>query len=156
MTIKRATCQIEDLPSDSSPVYVWHPIALVKRIRLSLTLRRALALFHREKIQQPLPTVLELKPGEFVEVRSEEEILATLDKNGKFQGLTFLPEMFQFCGKTFRVFKRLEKMIVEGKGLRKIKNTVLLEKAICDGEAHGGCDRSCFCMWREAWLKRAE
>jgi len=47
-------------------------------------------------------------------------------------------------------------MIIETTGeLRKIRTpTVLLEGVFCDGRAHGNCDRSCFCFWREAWLKR--
>lgn len=38
--------------------------------------------------------------------------------------------------------------------LRKMKNTVLLEGAMCDGKAFSGCDRSCFHFWREVWLRR--
>jgi len=64
--------------------------------------------------------------------------------------------MRKYCGKRFRVYKRLEKIILETTGeLRTVRTpTVLLEEVFCDGEAHGGCDRSCFCFWREAWLKR--
>jgi hypothetical protein len=100
---------------------------------------------------------LNLQPGEWVEVRSAKEIFATLDAQGKLKGLRFTPEMVKFCGKKFRVYKRLEKIILEATGeLRKIKTpTVILEGVFCDGKAHGGCDRSCFCFWREAWLKRA-
>ncbi|MEM3702965.1 MAG: hypothetical protein QXX79_00880 [Candidatus Bathyarchaeia archaeon] len=100
---------------------------------------------------------LNLQPGEWVEVRSVKEIFATLDAQGKLKGLRFTPEMVKFCGKRFRVYKRLEKIILEATGeLRRIKTpTVLLEGVFCDGKAHGGCDRSCFCFWREAWLKRA-
>lgn len=100
--------------------------------------------------------VLNLQPGEWVEVRSVKEIFATLDAQGKLRGLHFIPEMVKFCGKRFKVYKRLEKIILEATGeLRKIRTpTVLLEGVFCDGKAHGGCDRSCFCFWREAWLKR--
>jgi hypothetical protein len=100
--------------------------------------------------------VLQLKPGEWVEVRSPKEIFATLDSQGKSKGLRFTPEMLKFCGKRFRVYKTLGKILLEATGeLRKIKTpTVLLEGVFCDGKAHGGCDRSCFCFWREAWLKR--
>jgi len=99
---------------------------------------------------------LNLKPGELVEVRSEKEILVTLDHRGKLKGLSFTPEMRKYCGGRFRVYKKLERIIVEATGeLRTIKSpTVLLEGVICDGKAHGGCDRTCFCFWREAWLKR--
>jgi len=99
---------------------------------------------------------LNLQPRELVEVRSEKEIFATLDHEGKLKGLRFNPEMRKYCGKRFRVYKRLEKIILETTGeLRTVRTpTVLLEGVFCDGEAHGGCDRSCFCFWREAWLKR--
>jgi hypothetical protein len=99
---------------------------------------------------------LNLAPGELVEVRSEEEILSTLDEKGKLKGVSFMPEMKEFCGKKFKVYKRIEKIRVESSGeIRKIKNpTVFLEGVVCDGKISGPCDRACFCWWREAWLKR--
>ena len=102
--------------------------------------------------------VLNLRPGERVEIRSAKEIFATLDEKGKLRGLRFTPEMAKFCGKRFRVYKKLENIIIETTGeLRKIKTTtVLLEGVFCDGKAHGNCDRSCFCFWREAWLRRID
>jgi hypothetical protein len=97
-----------------------------------------------------------LQPGDLVEVRSAKEIFATLDGQDKLRGLRFNPEMEKFCGKRFRVYKRMNKIILETTGeLRSIKTpTVLLEGVFCDGKAHGGCDRSCFCFWRENWLKK--
>jgi hypothetical protein len=97
-----------------------------------------------------------LKVGEWVEVRSAKEIFSTLDAHGKLRGLAFNPEMVKFCEKRFRVYKRLERIILESKGeLRKVRTpTVMLEGVFCDGSSHGGCDRSCFCFWREPWLKR--
>ena len=99
---------------------------------------------------------LDLKPIEWVEVRSEKEIFDTLDSQGKLRGLRFTPEMTKFCGKRFRVYKRLDKILLETTGeLRRIRTpTVILEGVFCDGTAHGGCDRSCFCFWRAEWLKR--
>jgi hypothetical protein len=100
--------------------------------------------------------VLNLQPGDWVEVRSAKEIFATLDGYDSLKGLQFTPEMANFCGKRFKVYKRVERIILEGTGeLRKINSpTVLLENAICDGAAHGGCDKSCFLFWREQWLKK--
>jgi hypothetical protein len=97
-----------------------------------------------------------LLPGDLVEVRSVREIFATLNGEDKLKGLRFNPEMAKFCGKRFRVYKRLDKIIVETTGeLRNIRTpTVLLEGVFCDGKAHGRCDRSCFGFWREAWLKK--
>ena len=36
--------------------------------------------------------------GEWVEVLSKEEILRTLDQNGRLEDLPFMPQMFRYCG----------------------------------------------------------
>jgi hypothetical protein len=99
---------------------------------------------------------LNLQPGDWVQVRSIDEISITLDKGGKYKGLFFMPEMEKFCGKKFKIFRRAEIIKLESTGeVRKLKSpTVLLEGVYCDGERHDGCDRACFHFWREAWLKR--
>ena len=103
-----------------------------------------------------VPEHLSLQPGEWVQVRSKEEILLTLDRDGKHRGLRFVPEMFDFCGQRFRVFKRVEKICIDNMpGVRTIKSTVLLEGGICKGGGIG-CDRACFHFWREGWLRRVE
>src|SRR5438046_2799366 len=93
--------------------------------------------------------------GSLVEVRTKAEILATLDKNGRLEGLPFMPEMFVFCGKCFRVYKRAHKTCdtVNQTGGRKMNAAVHLEGLRCNGEAHGGCQASCLLFWKEAWLK---
>jgi len=99
---------------------------------------------------------LGLRPGELVEVRTKEEILATLDGAGRLDGMPFMPEMLQFCGRRLRVLKRAEKScdtILEGIG-RRVYDTVHLEGVRCDGSAHDGCQALCLIWWREAWLKR--
>lgn len=98
---------------------------------------------------------LNLEEGDLVEVKSVREIFETLNSKGQHNGLPFTKEMQKFCGKRFRVKKRLKKIVLEATGeLRTMKTpTVLLEGVICDGKAHGNCDRSCFCFWREVWLK---
>jgi hypothetical protein len=101
--------------------------------------------------------VLNLRPGDLVEVRSEEEILATLDERGTLRGLAPMSGMNRHCGKRYRVFKRLDTMILEStREYRRVRNTVLLEGVLCDGRFFNGCGRSCFYFWREAWLKRVE
>lgn len=99
--------------------------------------------------------VLNLKTGENVEVKSRAEILKTLDFKGRNRGLEFMPEMLKYCGKQFKVLRRVEKMTIDATGeTRLIPNTVILEGVYCDGKAHRGCQRMCFCLWREIWLKR--
>lgn len=99
---------------------------------------------------------LNLQPGEMVQVRSLDEVADTLDERRKFKGLYFMPEMEKFCGKDFKVFKRVETIKLESTGeVRKLRSpTVFLEGVYCDGERHEGCDRACFHFWREAWLRR--
>jgi hypothetical protein len=52
---------------------------------------------------------LNLRVGEVVEVRSEAEILSTLDANGHLEGLPFMPEMLKYCGQRVRVYKSAHK-----------------------------------------------
>jgi hypothetical protein len=100
---------------------------------------------------------LNLQPGELVEVKSKEEILATLDAKGRNRGLGFGAEMLKYSGKRYRVLKRVDIVVNEETGkLRQISNTVILEGVTCDGTAHGECRRNCYCLWREIWLKRAQ
>ncbi len=99
---------------------------------------------------------LNLEAGEFVQVKSMQEIMETLDDAGRCKGLQFMPEMWKYCGRTFRVFRKVSKLMIEGTGeFRRIAGTVLLENVMCDGSAHYDCDASCFHFWKEAWLTRA-
>ena len=41
----------------------------------------------------------QLRAGDKVRVRSKDEILATLDENGRIDGQPFMPEMLQFAGR---------------------------------------------------------
>jgi hypothetical protein len=104
-----------------------------------------------------IPESLALKAGELVEVRSKEEILSTLDRNGCLDGMPFMPEMFKYCGSQLRVYKRAHKTCdtIHNSGSRRITNAVHLENIRCDGQAHGGCQAECLVFWKEAWLKRA-
>jgi hypothetical protein len=96
-----------------------------------------------------------LRRGDAVEVLSEDEIAATLGKNGSLEGLPFTPEMCKYCGHKFRVSNRVDKLIIEATGrMRRLRNTVILEGATCDGKAHGGCMRTCFLLWKESWLRK--
>ncbi len=95
------------------------------------------------------------RAGDWVEVRSKDEILKTLDKNGQLDGVPFMPEMFAFCGKILRVYKRAHKTcdtVYEYKG-RRMKDAVHLIGVRCDGQSHGGCQASCLIFWKTAWLR---
>jgi hypothetical protein len=94
------------------------------------------------------------KAGDWVEVCSKEEILQTLDTNGQLDGMPFMPEMFEFCGKRFQVYKRAHKTCdtVFPIRSRRVSRAVHLETR-CNGTAHGGCQAGCSIFWKEAWLK---
>ena len=95
-----------------------------------------------------------LRVGDWVEVRSKEEILATLDSSGQLDGMPFMPEMFAFCGKRFQVYKRAHKTcdtVFPVRG-RRVHQAVHLSTR-CDGSAHDGCQASCLIFWKEAWLR---
>jgi len=95
-----------------------------------------------------------LSVGDWVEVRSKEEILRTLDSDGRLDRMPFMPEMLAFCGKKFQVYKRAHKTcdtVFPTRG-RRVDRAVHLETR-CDGNGHGGCQARCLVFWKEAWLK---
>jgi hypothetical protein len=101
---------------------------------------------------------LNLKAGEWVRVKRKDEILATLDGDGRLAGLPFMPEMLACCGRRFQVSKRAHKTCDPPNGLggRRLDDAVHLDDLRCDGSAHGGCQAGCLMFWKEAWLERAD
>jgi hypothetical protein len=104
---------------------------------------------------------LGLQPGEWVRVRSREEIGRTLNSRAAHRGLLFTHEMAQYCGRTFRVRSRVERLIDENTGrLLEMKvECIALEDVICKGHYTSGawfCAREHLPLWREDWLERTE
>jgi len=101
------------------------------------------------------PALLDLQPGEWVEVKGHDEILATLDIHHQNKGLAFSGDMVEACGKKMRVQRRVDTIIDERTGrLRMVRGTVLLEGSICDRNL--GCARGMPFLWREIWLRGIE
>lgn len=98
-----------------------------------------------------------MRVGDLVEVRSKEEILASLDASGRLDGLPFMPQMFKYCGQKFRVFKGAHKTCdtVSGPAGLWVPQCIHLDIR-CDGEGYGGCDAACLIFWKEAWLRPIE
>ena len=65
-----------------------------------------------------------------------------------------MPQMFEYCGKRFRVFKRAHKTCdtVNPVAGRRVPGGIHLDLR-CDGKAYGGCQAACLIFWKEAWLK---
>ena len=88
--------------------------------------------------------------GDIVEVKSLDEILATLDDQGELDGLPFMPEMVQYCGRRLEVGKVAHKVCdtISGSGMRRMTDAVHLSDVRCDGSAHGGCQAACLVYWK--------
>jgi hypothetical protein len=105
---------------------------------------------------------LGLRAGDHVLVRTPGEILVTLDADGTLDGLPFMPEMLDWCGKPFRVQRRVEKTCFYASGhlqpMRRFpdNDVVILDGPRCDGAGHDGCKRACRVFWKEAWLRSTE
>jgi len=101
-----------------------------------------------------------LYPGDIVEVKAPDEILQTLDVDGTLDHMPFMPEMVEFCGKRFRVSRRVLKTCIYGPivtmlGFR-TDDILVLDDLRCSGAAHDGCEKSCTIFWREAWLRKVD
>jgi hypothetical protein len=104
---------------------------------------------------------LKLQPGEWVRVKSYEEILATLDQSSKNRGLYFDAEMVPYCNRTFRVLKRVNRIIDEPSGrMQEFKTPcIVLEGVVCEArysECRLFCPRAIYSYWREIWLERVD
>ena len=107
------------------------------------------------------PAPLDLRPGERVKVRPRAEIQATLDRNSRNRGLYYDREMWRYSGGTYRVLRRVERIIDERTG-RMVKfrtACVVLDGVVCSGERSPRrlfCPRGIFSFWRESWLHRID
>ncbi len=103
-----------------------------------------------------IPSALGLRAGDWVVVRSSNEILSTLDETACLDGLPFQPEMLAFCGRRMRVAKVAHKTCdnIKKTGGRRMVHAVHLEGGRCDGGGHGGCQADCVFFWKDAWLRR--
>lgn len=104
---------------------------------------------------------LDLKAGEWVRVKSLEEILETVDESGRNRGMSFHSEMVPFTEKTFRVLRRIEHIVSEktGKMIHLKNDAVILEGVVCHSRNIDNCRRFCprsiYLYFREIWLERA-
>jgi len=97
----------------------------------------------------------QLRAGDWVEVRSEEDVLRSLRSDGTLEKMPFMPEMLKYCGQRFRISAVAHKTCdpAHRTGGRKLDNAVHLEGLRCDGASHGGCQAACLLFWKTDWLR---
>ena len=109
---------------------------------------------------QPTPAqTLNLQAGELVRVKSHDEILKTLNPANRNRGMFWDAEEVPYCGGTYRVLRRVDKIINEktGKMLHMKTPCVILDGVICQSRFSDHrmfCPRSIYSYWREIWLER--
>lgn len=156
-------CQICTIPAISEPINIidniWQRRNRLKRIvkRRMRYLRNILKdLFSRNSQLKSQAAKIQLKAGDWVRIRSREEIQKTLNRWNRLKGCAFMEEMWKYCGTTQQVRKPVRVFLDERNYLaRRSNNIVILENVICEGTIDfGQCDRSCFFFWREEWLEK--
>jgi len=106
-----------------------------------------------------LRPVRSVQVGTHVRVKSMAEILATLDADGRVDGLPFMPEMLAFAGRIIEVdavtHRTCDTVKTSGTSgtTRRLERSVHLRGARCDGSAHGGCQARCLLYWKLDWLE---
>jgi hypothetical protein len=97
-----------------------------------------------------------LAAGDWVRVRSQEEIQATLDNWNELRGCAFLTYMWQYCGTNQQVLVSMARFLDERDyKVKKCNGIILLKDVMCEGTpVFGQCDRRCHLFWREEWLEK--
>jgi hypothetical protein len=172
-------CQIPCLPNIAEGNAEFGPQPIVNRLKRMLArpwnfhvkkfLKRSLtqvmrwySSFSSTKATLPVVKVVAddtvFHPGDWVRVRSREEIQATLNAFKELRGCAFLADMWQYCGTTHRVLKSMQRFLDERDyKVKKTRGVILLEGVLCQGTpVFGPCDRCCHLFWREEWLEKVE
>jgi hypothetical protein len=94
-----------------------------------------------------------------VRVKSHEEILKTVNVENKNRGMYWDAEMVPYCGGTYRVLKRVRRLINERTGkMEEMKNPcIILDNVFCQSRYSACrmfCPRAIYTFWREIWLER--
>jgi hypothetical protein len=132
-------------------IYLWG-----KLILFAFT-RWARAPWNAARYRKTPSQLLDLQPGEWVRVRRASEILRTLDSNACNWGMEFKAEMFQFCGRKYRVLARMRRRVDAYNGrLREFRNECIILDSVYRHGQRSFCIRGNYHYWREIWLRRGE
>jgi hypothetical protein len=181
-TSDRYRCQCTDLTSATEHLKLWDPRPYLRECATgNVRVGRFLRVMTRATVAEPLrklglmpeihlpgtrtgkepEPVLGLQPGEWVRVKSKEEIAATLNPQGRNRGLWFDREMLPYCGGKFRVRQRISRFVDDrtGKMIQLKTDAITLDGVVCSGDysqRRWFCPRAIHPYWRESWLERVE
>src|SRR5262249_29856131 len=96
-----------------------------------------------------------------IRVRSNSAIVSTLNKAGNNRGMWFGDEMVPYCGGTYRVMQRVDRIIneVTGEMMQMKSPCITLEGVVCNSVYSSSrlfCPRAITPYWREIWLERVD
>ena len=178
---ERYQCQATELYNATTRLRLWDPIPYIREFTCgNVPFWRFLRVSIKAFFVEPLRIIgffphvflkgsqkgplrecnLSLQPGDWVEVKSKDEIAAMLDSKGGTQGLWFDREMVPYCGGTYRVRQRIRRFIHDqnGKMIQLKRESLTLEGVVCSGDLsmrRWFCTRLIYPFWRESWLRRA-
>jgi hypothetical protein len=79
------------------------------------------------------------------------------DENGTLEGMPFMPEMLEYCGRRYRVYEQAHKTCDYSTDMdARVPSVVHLDGLRCTREAHDGCQEECLLFWKEASLNRMD
>jgi hypothetical protein len=98
---------------------------------------------------------MKFRAGDWIVVKSQDDILSSLDRSGELGALPLMAEMLQYCGQRLQVSAVAHKTCdtMNKSGGRRVENAVHLKGIRCNGSAHGGCQAGCLIFWKMDWLK---
>jgi len=111
-------------------------------------------------VGDPTPTEqLNLASGDWVQVKSHQEIRGTTTEQNFNRGMRFDVEMVPFCERTFKVDRKVERLIDERTGKMLIMKSpcIVLDGVVCSADYSNlrlFCPRQIPPYFREIWLRR--
>ncbi|MFJ2866952.1 hypothetical protein [Kitasatospora sp. NPDC087314] len=139
-------CQYKSLPLRDFP-----PLGLMRQARIAREQRR------EDLGAAPAPgRPSRYAEGDWVRVKSVEQVRATLDADDRHRGLWFTGSQWSFCGGVHRVERVVRRMVDDHYRIRRLSGTVALAGATCHGaDGTQGCGLDCALLFRDEWLEPA-
>jgi hypothetical protein len=101
---------------------------------------------------------LAIREGDVVRIKDYRDILGTLNDEWKNRGLYFDAEMVPYTNGTYKVLKRVNRIIDEktGKMLMFKNECLILDEVVCQAryaKCRKLCPRAYYLYWRDIWVE---